>query len=245
MTFKWLQRRSWDDVLRKRVPDVGSGDRKSSAADGSPSDWRHDQTVSSGRTQRSSLFVYCKIWPVRLFLREMHLNTIVIPCGWIYSMLGSVLHTPYSSVTVLLISFTLFLCHVTCWKSNSFNTAARTVIADLVVCARMMSAVSCALSTMMLCLLKLMKHTVIWSLLLYWKHSTWLMKYVVIFDERVLWRWWPGGRKGIRPAKKMSGVVLAWLSVWSEVQTCIWLSWCHCHSLSLASVKSRCVLPLP
>ena len=37
--------------------------------------------------------------------------------------------------------------------------------------------------------------------------------------------------------------VLAWLSVWSEVQTCIWPSWCHCHSLSLASVKSRLVLP--
>jgi len=36
---------------------------------------------------------------------------------------------------------------------------------------------------------------------------------------------------------------LAWLSVWSEVQTCIWPSWCHCHSLSLASVKSRLVLP--
>ena len=34
-----------------------------------------------------------------------------------------------------------------------------------------------------------------------------------------------------------------WLSVWSEVQTCIWLSWCHRHSLSLASVKSRLVLP--
>ena len=34
----------------------------------------------------------------------------------------------------------------------------------------------------------------------------------------------------------------AWLSVWSEVQTCIWPSWCHCHSLSLASVKSRLVL---
>ena len=30
---------------------------------------------------------------------------------------------------------------------------------------------------------------------------------------------------------------------WSEVQTCIWSSWCHCHSLSLASVKSRLVLP--
>ena len=33
------------------------------------------------------------------------------------------------------------------------------------------------------------------------------------------------------------------LERWSEVQTCIWLSWCHCHSLSLASVKSRLVLP--
>jgi len=31
--------------------------------------------------------------------------------------------------------------------------------------------------------------------------------------------------------------------VWSNVQTCIWPSWCHCHSLSLASVKSRLVLP--
>ena len=37
--------------------------------------------------------------------------------------------------------------------------------------------------------------------------------------------------------------MLAWLSVWSEVQTCIWPSWCHCHSLYLASVKSRLVLP--
>jgi len=37
--------------------------------------------------------------------------------------------------------------------------------------------------------------------------------------------------------------VLVWLSVWSEVQTCIWPSWCHCYSLSLASVKSRLVLP--
>ena len=37
--------------------------------------------------------------------------------------------------------------------------------------------------------------------------------------------------------------MLAWLSVWSEVQTCIWPSWCHYHSLSVASVKSRLVLP--
>jgi len=40
-----------------------------------------------------------------------------------------------------------------------------------------------------------------------------------------------------------SGGVLSWLSVWSEVHTCIWPSWRHCHSLSLASVKSRLVLP--
>ena len=59
----------------------------------------------------------------------------------------------------------------------------------------------------------------------------------------MLWRCWLGGRKGIRPVKKLSGGVLAWLSLWSEVQTCIWPSWCHCHSLSLASVKSRSVLP--
>jgi len=28
-----------------------------------------------------------------------------------------------------------------------------------------------------------------------------------------------------------------------ELQICIWPSWCHCHSLSLASVKFRLVLP--
>ena len=46
---------------------------------------------------------------------------------------------------------------------------------------------------------------------------------------------------GIRPVKKLRGGVLAWLSVCSEVQTCIWPSWCH--SLPLALVKSRLVLP--
>ena len=52
------------------------------------------------------------------------------------------------------------------------------------------------------------------------------------------------GRQEGRPAcKKLSGGVLAWLSVWSKVQTCIWPIWCHCHSLSLAPVKSRLVLP--
>jgi len=47
-----------------------------------------------------------------------------------------------------------------------------------------------------------------------------------------------GWQEGHPACKKLSGGVLAWLSDWSEVQTCIWPSWCHCHSLSLASVKS-------
>ena len=59
----------------------------------------------------------------------------------------------------------------------------------------------------------------------------------------VLWRCWLVGRKGIRFVKKLCGGVLAWLSVWSEVQICILPSWCHCQSLPLASVKSRLVLP--
>ena len=52
-----------------------------------------------------------------------------------------------------------------------------------------------------------------------------------------------GWQEGHPACKKLIGGVLAWLSVWSEVQTCIPSSWCHCHSLSLASVKSRLVLP--
>ena len=47
----------------------------------------------------------------------------------------------------------------------------------------------------------------------------------------VLWHCWLGGRKGIRPVKNFSGGVLAWLSLWSEMQAWIWPSWCHCHSL--------------
>ena len=52
-----------------------------------------------------------------------------------------------------------------------------------------------------------------------------------------------GQQEGHPVCQKLSGEVLAWLSVWSEVQTCIRPSGCHCHSLSLASVKSRLVLP--
>ena len=65
---------------------------------------------------------------------------------------------------------------------------------------------------------------------------------VTDFRPSVLWRCWLGGRKGIRPVKNWVVGLLAWSSVWSEVQTCIQPGWCHCHSLSLASVRSRLVL---
>jgi len=53
----------------------------------------------------------------------------------------------------------------------------------------------------------------------------------------VLWRCWLGNKKDIRPVKKLSGGMLAWLCVWVKVQICIWPSWCHCQSLSLAPVN--------
>jgi len=52
-----------------------------------------------------------------------------------------------------------------------------------------------------------------------------------------------GRQEGHPACKKLSGRVLVWLSVCSELQTCIWPSWWHCHSLSVASVKSGLVLP--
>jgi len=48
-----------------------------------------------------------------------------------------------------------------------------------------------------------------------------------------------GRQEGHPACKKLSGGVLAWLSVWSEVQT----DMAQLMPLSLASVKSRLVLP--
>ena len=47
------------------------------------------------------------------------------------------------------------------------------------------------------------------------------------------------GRQGYPACNKTE----CWGADWSKVQTCIWPSWCHCHSLSPASLKSRLVLP--
>jgi len=59
------------------------------------------------------------------------------------------------------------------------------------------------------------------------------------FNAFMLLVWW---QEGHLVCKKLSCGVLVWLSVWGKVQIGIWPSWCHCHSLSLASVKSRLVL---
>ena len=67
--------------------------------------------------------------------------------------------------------------------------------------------------------------------------------YIIIFFAFSALTLLVGRQEGHPACKKVSGGVLAWLSVWSEVQTCIWPSGFHCHSLSLASVKSRLVLP--
>jgi len=47
----------------------------------------------------------------------------------------------------------------------------------------------------------------------------------------VLWHCWLGNRKG-SSLYKLSGEVLAWLSVWSEMRMiCIWSNWCHRHPI--------------
>ena len=71
-------------------------------------------------------------------------------------------------------------------------------------------------------------------------YNIYLCTWTIAFSAlTLLYRW----QEGHPSCKRLSGGVLAWLSAWSEVQTCIWPSWCHCHSLSLPSVKSRLVLP--
>jgi len=64
-----------------------------------------------------------------------------------------------------------------------------------------------------------------------------LSRWVHLLLQWVLWHFWLGSRKGIRPVKKLSGRILVWLSVWGNVQICVWPSWCYCHSLFLASVN--------
>jgi len=47
-----------------------------------------------------------------------------------------------------------------------------------------------------------------------------------------------GRQERHRASKNLNGEVLAWLSVWSEVQIiCIWCSWCYCHHIISCSSK--------
>jgi len=69
-----------------------------------------------------------------------------------------------------------------------------------------------------------------------------LFQYIVLSFLLIALTLLVGQQEGHPACKKLSGEVLVWLFVWSEVQTCIRPSWCHYHSLSLASVKSRLVL---
>jgi len=65
------------------------------------------------------------------------------------------------------------------------------------------------------------------------RHNT--CRFFIRHMPSVLWRcWWQACK---------NWEWLAQWSVWRELQICIWLSWRYCHSLSLASVKSRLVLP--
>ena len=54
---------------------------------------------------------------------------------------------------------------------------------------------------------------------------------------------WAAGRASGLEKNEWWGTGVVILSVWSKVQTCIWPSWCHCYSLSPASVKRavKCV----
>ena len=65
--------------------------------------------------------------------------------------------------------------------------------------------------------------------------------YFIYYEPSVCWHCWLGGRKGIRPVKNWAsaGVVVC-LERGADLHV---PSWCHCHSPSLASVKSRLVLP--
>jgi len=60
----------------------------------------------------------------------------------------------------------------------------------------------------------------------------------------VLWRCCLGVRKSIRPVKKLSDGVLAWLSVWNVIHMiCIWSSRCHCHLIIACFSKIQNGLP--
>jgi len=71
-------------------------------------------------------------------------------------------------------------------------------------------------------------------------NSSWL--FAIFSHYRLLWHCWFGSRKSICPVKKLrwgAGMVISqarckWLAG-------LWSSWCHCHPIISALVKSRMV----
>ena len=68
-------------------------------------------------------------------------------------------------------------------------------------------------------------------------HHSWLMELFISLLSFSALTMMVGQQEGHSACKNLSGAVLAWLSVWGEVQICIWPSWWHRHSLSLAPVN--------
>ena len=82
--------------------------------------------------------------------------------------------------------------------------------------------------------------------------KSWIWGAITFLHADLFWPWWGsfafsaltllvGWQEG-HPACK-NWVVDDGVVIWDEMQTCIWPSRCHCHSLSLCSSKSRLVLP--
>jgi len=53
---------------------------------------------------------------------------------------------------------------------------------------------------------------------LLWIVCLFVCLFVSLFAPSALLRCWLGGRRGIQPVKNLSGGMLAWLSVWGEMQ---------------------------
>jgi len=69
--------------------------------------------------------------------------------------------------------------------------------------------------------------------------SSWFIHLLNLLPS-VLWHCWLGVRKSVRPLNKLSDEMLAWVSVWSEVQRIyryFWLSWCHYHLIISCFIK--------
>jgi len=49
-----------------------------------------------------------------------------------------------------------------------------------------------------------------------------------------------GLQEGHQACKNLSREIVAWLSVWSEVQMiCIWSNWCQCHPIIFRFIKIK------